>query len=227
MEQLAAQLQQARLLRSLPQSVLEETLIPRGTVHTFTKDACIIAAQESVDRISIVLSGRIHLLHLFVDGRYSLSDVLTPGWALGLDLVCTRTRLAPYHAVAAEPCTVFSFPADLLLRPGQIPEIHRLALMDQLLEILSHQNIRKEYRLAILSQTSLRSRVLIYLSMQADRQQSATITTPFSREELAAFLCVNRSALSHELSKLQQEGYLIFRKRTFTLLHWQPRSEVY
>ena len=227
MDQLVSQLRQARLLRSLSHSALENCLIPSGTLRTYPKDACIIAPQEPVDRISILLSGRVHLQHLFADGRYSLSDVLTPGWALGLDLVCTRTRLAPYHAVAADATTVFSFPASVILRSGILPEAERLSVLDQLLEILSHQNMRKEYRLAILSQNSLRSRILIYLSMQADRQNSATITTPFSREELAAFLCVNRSALSHELSKLQQEGVITFRKSTFTLLHWQPRSEVF
>ena len=37
------------------------------------------------------------------------------------------------------------------------------------------------------------------------------------REELAAFLCVNRSALSHELSQMQQEELIQFRKNTFAL----------
>ena len=39
-----------------------------------------------------------------------------------------------------------------------------------------------------------------------------------TREELADFLCVNRSALSHELGKMEREGLIRFRKNEFTLL---------
>jgi len=73
------------------------------------------------------------------------------------------------------------------------------------------------YRFAILSRKGLRERIETYLTMQASRRQTQTFTIPFSREELAAFLCVNRSTLSHELSKMQQEGLISFRKNEFTL----------
>ena len=49
---------------------------------------------------------------------------------------------------------------------------------------------------------------------------------PISREELAAYLCVNRSALSRELSRMKQEGLLDYYRDTFRLLnpealtHW-------
>ena len=39
-----------------------------------------------------------------------------------------------------------------------------------------------------------------------------------TQEELADFLCVNRSALSHELGKMEREGLIRFRKNEFTLL---------
>ena len=39
-----------------------------------------------------------------------------------------------------------------------------------------------------------------------------------SREQLAQYLCVNRSALSNELSKMKREGLIDFHKDQFTLL---------
>ncbi len=60
--------------------------------------------------------------------------------------------------------------------------------------------------------------MLVYLTMQAERRGTSTFRIPFSREELAAFLCVNRSALSHELSRMEAEGLIRFRKNEFTLL---------
>ena len=83
---------------------------------------------------------------------------------------------------------------------------------------MSDESLRKHYRLAILAQRGLRDRVLVYLTMQAERRGTQTFRIPFSREELAAFLCVNRSALSHELSRMEAEGLIRFRKNEFTLL---------
>ena len=89
--------------------------------------------------------------------------------------------------------------------------------MHRLLNLVSQENMKKEHRLAILYQKGLRDRIMEYLTMQAEKQGSGCITIPFSREELASFLCVNRTALSHELSKMRAEGIIEFRKNRFTL----------
>lgn len=85
--------------------------------------------------------------------------------------------------------------------------------------LLSHENMRKFYRLAILSQRSLRSRIMMYLTMQAGQRGTKGFHIPFSREELASFLCVNRSALSRELGRLQREGVIQFRGNQFAILN--------
>ena len=90
--------------------------------------------------------------------------------------------------------------------------------MRQALLILSHDNMKKHYQLTILSQHGLRQRILAYLSMQATRRKSSSFSIPFSREELACYLCVNRSALSHELRRMEKDGLIRFRKNRFTLL---------
>ena len=91
--------------------------------------------------------------------------------------------------------------------------------------IKNDENMKKAYRLAIMSRNGLRERILAYLTMQAAKRGTNTFTIPFSREELAAFLCVNRSALSHELSLMRQEGLLDFHKNNFSLLKlWEGET---
>ena len=65
--------------------------------------------------------------------------------------------------------------------------------------------------------TEIMAGITTFLTMQASRLQDTTFRISFSREELASYLCVNRSALSHELSVMQQEGLITFRKNVFTL----------
>ena len=211
-------LRQCRLFRDLPPGILEGALLPRGRLREFEKQAVLIAPGDRVDWFAIVLRGKAQISQIFSDGTSSLMDALGPGYPLGTDLICTRSRRSPYYAIAAGPLQILQFPGTLLLEPGALPEETRMVLQRNLLTILSDSNLRKHYRLAILAQRGLRDRVLVYLTMQAERRGTHTFRIPFSREELAAFLCVNRSALSHELSRMEAEGLIRFRKNEFTLL---------
>ncbi len=210
-------LRKNELFAPLPDAVLRREVLPHGYLQTFQKGQVVIAPQQRVDRLGVLLSGRIHIMHLFPSGQYSLTSVLLPTKTLGADLVCTKSQRAPYHAVAALPTQVFSLPIALLTQPGMVEEGSRLQALNRLLTLISQENMKKEYRLAILSRKGLRERILVYLTMQARKQQQTTFTIPFSREEMASFLCVNRSALSHELSLMQKEGLLSFQKNRFTL----------
>ncbi|MCI9554318.1 MAG: Crp/Fnr family transcriptional regulator [Oscillibacter sp.] len=211
-------LAQCRLLRGLPPELLEGELLPRGKVRDYEKQAVLAAPGDRVDWFAVVLRGKVQISQIFSDGSSSLMDALGPGYTLGTDLICTRSRRSPYYAIAAGPLRILRFPAALLLEPGALPEEGRLVLWRNLLTILSDDSLRKHYRLAILARRGLRDRVLVYLTMQAERRGTHTFRIPFSREELAAFLCVNRSALSHELSRMEAEGLIRFRKNEFTLL---------
>ena len=68
-----------------------------------------------------------------------------------------------------------------------------------------------------MSRRSLRDKLLSYLSDESIRQRSTSFDLPFNRQQLADYLCVDRSALSRELSLLQEEGILRFRRNHFEL----------
>lgn len=218
MEALLSVLQKNLLFRQLPISVLREEILPRGQVQQLPRDHPLIVPQQRVDRLAVVLSGRVHIQHLFPNGVCSLLSVLDPSEILGADLVCTQSRIAPYHALTAEPTALFLLPADLFLRPSTLDEPERLQVLEQLLHLVANENMKKTYRLAILSQKGLRERILTFLTMQADKRHTNSFAIAFSRDDMASFLCVNRSALSHELSRMRQEGLIAFHKNQFTLL---------
>ncbi|MDE6590771.1 MAG: Crp/Fnr family transcriptional regulator [Oscillospiraceae bacterium] len=210
------------LMSGLPEEFIRRTLLPLGKPRQFPKNGAVISAQEQIDWFGIVLEGRVQIVQMFSTGMSSLMENLLPSYALGIDLIFTKTRTSPYYAMAAEPSQVMAFPRELLTRPGLLPEEARLALWQQLLTMISQANIRKHNRIAILSQRGLRDRVLTYLILQSNRRGGSSFQIPFSREELADYLCVNRSALSHELSLMEREGLIRFRKNQFTIL---PKGE--
>lgn len=226
MNELVRQLQQCVLFRDLPEEVIKVNILPCGKLQELPKDRYLFGYQDQVDYFGVVLSGLIHTQHIFSDGSYSITDVLEPSEVVAVDLMWTRTRISPYYAISAAPSQVLTLPVTLVSQPGLLPEEYRQQIIRKMLTMISHDNMRKDYRLAVLAQKGLRERIMTYLTMQANKRHTAAFAIPFSREELASYLCVNRSALSHELSLMQQEGLIAFRKNEFTLLQWEQEEPI-
>ncbi len=217
-------LQAVPLLKGLSAETIGNILLPKSRCQTYPAQAVIYGPQDKVTDVHILLEGKVNLVTYSDSGSRDLRSQLYAGDIVGLDLIATKSQISPYRAETAGKATIVSFPAKVVLEPGILPEEQRLTCLGQLLQQLSQINMKKEYRLAILTHRSIRQRIWTYLTMQAGRRQADTFTIPFSREELASFLCVNRSALSHELSQMAKEGWITFHKNTFTILR-RERSQ--
>lgn len=210
-------LMKCELLSGLTAVQIRQFLLPLGGCRTIPKGQFLIQYQEKLEYFGIIMQGSVQTMHIFRDGSVSIMDVLKPGEVYGADLLCTKSRISPYYAMASQECVVFMLPAQMITDTGLIPEEIRQRISGELLTLIAQNNMKKEYRLAILSRKGLRERIMTYLTMQANKRQTQTFEIPFSRDELASFLCVNRSALSHELSRMEKEGMIRYRKNCFTL----------
>ena len=210
------------LFSDLPEERVRQALLSHGTLRQYAMGETLIGGLEQVDWFGVVLEGRIEIVQVFPGGASSLMETLLPSYALGIDLVFTKSRRSPYRAAAAEPSRVMIFPSHVLTEPGPLTEAERMLVWRRLLTMLSQANMRKHNRLSVLCQRGLRERILSYLTLQSVRREEDSFQISFSREEMAGFLCVNRSALSHELSQMEREGLIRFRKNRFTLL---PKGE--
>jgi len=89
-------------------------------------------------------------------------------------------------------------------------------LIENMLELIANKNLQLQSRMEIISLKAVRAKVMRYLESFVPKQ-GRNITIPFNREEMADFLCVERSALSHELSKMKRDGLIEYKKNKFFL----------
>ena len=219
MDSLLQLLKQTVFFCDLPDRVIERDILPLGQLVTVPKGAHLVMAQERLDTFGVIVEGKINIQYIEDNGNFRIMDILEKDDFFGLDLIYTKSRISPYHAVAGKTSRVLVFPVAMLLNQEVLPERLHLLLLKKLLLIVSNDNMRKEYRIAILSQKGLRERIMTFLTMQAAKRNTDSFTVPFSRNELAAYLCVNRTSLSHELSLMEQEGIIKFHRNHFTLLN--------
>ncbi len=194
----------------LPFFGIQQKQCPKGFV--------LIDMDVNVDFIGIVCTGELNTFKPDMDGRLNLIRK-TRGYELfGVDIASTPRQVSPLVTVCATDAEVLTFPYARISEPGPIPDHFRCAMLKNILELTANQNMRQLYKIDILSRKSLRERIMLYLTLQAKRKTTNELLIPFNREEFAAYLCVDRSALSRELSRMQAEGLIDFSKNHFRIL---------
>ena len=84
--------------------------------------------------------------------------------------------------------------------------------------LVLNNTIKLNTRIELLTQKTIRDKLLTYFNIISNKKFSKTFTIPFSLTDLADYLCVDRSAMMRELSHLKNEGFLQKKGNTITLL---------
>ena len=94
---------------------------------------------------------------------------------------------------------------------------HHSRIIRNLLNELAEKNLRFSEKLTHMGQRTTRAKLLSYFSAEAQKRGPYEFDVPFSRQQLADYLAVERSGLSLELGKLRDEGLIEFHKSHFVL----------
>ncbi|WP_101696939.1 Crp/Fnr family transcriptional regulator [Clostridium minihomine] len=188
-----------------------------ASVKTHPKNQILLLAGEPVDFIGIILDGRVQVTKEDMLGNRSIMAEFSAGEIFGESLACAGVGQSPVTVVSVSGCTVMRLAIDKILSPCTALCDYHSRLIQNMVHLLAQKNVYLNRKMEILSQKSIREKVLAYLNELAKRQATMDPVIPFSREELADFLCVNRSALSKELGKMQEENLIRFHRNRFSL----------
>lgn len=185
----------------------------RMASRKFSDHQTIYCQGDKVTRIGIVHDGLVRGEKFHEEGTSHLAHMYGSGEAFAFEGAFSGKRTSPLDLITEGETTVIFFDIEAIYNGSFERE-----LMKGMTELLANDNIKKLYRIETLAQKGLRDRILTYLRIQSDRQASATVRTNMSRQQMAYYLCVNRSALSHELNEMQRDGIIKINKKTITLI---------
>ena len=92
-------------------------------------------------------------------------------------------------------------------------------LIKNLFSIISKKMVERNEHIEILSERSIRNKLLEYFNINAQKNGSRYIYLPFNFSDLANYLAIDRSAMSRELSYLKEEGFISIKGKRITLLY--------
>ena len=186
-------------------------------LHLANKET-FIRETDPCTRIGIVVAGTVRLSRQRLDGGRSVLETISENGTFGATYVFRDVKTMGISATAVGETVVLLLETANITRPcHHVCDAH-MQFVRNLLMVMSQTTFALKQKLRILSQRTIRGRLMTFLNIRAKRAKSLEFEIPFDRQSLADYLCVERSALSAEISKLRAEGRIESVKNRFKLL---------
>ncbi len=183
----------------------------------YKKGETVFAAGDAPS-VGMIQSGAMQVLAEDPMGNRTIIGRVEAGDLFGEAFACAGAERMPFsvEAVLDSEVLLIDVKKILVTCPAACPFHTRL--IENLMAILARKNILLGAKIRHLSRRTTRDKLLSYLLEQAREAGSREFAIPFNRQELADYLCVDRSAMSSELSRLKAEGLLDYDRNRFSFL---------
>ena len=201
-------LQELPLFRDLLPEEIERFITATGaTVERVGKGKRILEAYEENHNIGVLVEGEAQVLAEDRFGNESVSHHLERGAMMGSTSAIMPQIPNDTAVQAITTVLVLWIPYKALLTAGtKLGRTHGI-VMKNILESFCKKNVLMMQKIKILSQKTLRERLILYLLYRQQRQGKQQVQVP-GRVQLAKELECNRSALTREIGSMQREGVL-------------------
>ena len=168
---------------------------------------------DVIDKFCIVRKGSVRSEKTYLNGEVHIVNIFDEGSVFGLAVAASRSRITAIDYISNEDTTIVFVSMHSIQKNKFSNEMQKALTF-----MLADSNIKMSNKIEILAERGLRDRIMVYLHVLQAKSGTDSVTIRMSREQLAQFLCVNRSALSNELSKMKKEGVIDFKGSRFTIL---------
>ncbi|QSX05771.1 Crp/Fnr family transcriptional regulator [Sedimentibacter sp. zth1] len=189
-----------------------------ANIKSYGKNEFIYRQGDSVSKVGMIMSGSVHIIKEDFWGNKSIITKSIPGQMFGETYACLKFKELSMSVVTTEKTEILFLDINKVLKTcSSSCEFHN-RLIRNFVTVLAEKNIILNKKIDHMANRTIKEKILSYLSYVSQENKSAVFDIPFNRQQLADYLCVDRSALSNELGKLRDENIISFKKNHFELL---------
>ena len=179
----------------------------RTIIKNYEIGTRILKVYESNSKIGVIIEGEAQVVSEDRMGNEVIGHRLGRGAIIGSTSAILAMESNPTSVEALTNVTVLWIPYRSLISVGvKLGRVHGV-VMKNFLEAFCKKNILMIQKIELLSQKSLRERIILYLLQREKIQQNEVVHVP-GRVQMAKELECNRSALTREIGHMQSEGIL-------------------
>lgn len=185
---------------------------------TFKKGQIILGEGEPTEYMGLVISGSAVIERSDLWGNNTVLGIAGAGGVFAETYAILPDEPLMINVYANEPCEVLFLKArDLLTTCEKACNFHNQLIIN-LIQLASMKNLNLSRKVLHTGPKTIRARLLSFFSQWVKKEKSLSFTIPYNRQQMADYLSVDRSAMSNELSKMQGEGIISFKKNKFKII---------
>lgn len=197
----------------------QEKLLHLLEAHSFNfkKDTPISSAIYDDNIIGIVVSGYIQIIRTDYNGNRTIIEELEEHSIFGSMISSISNK--EYEIIAKEDSKIIIMEYNRIIEGVQSNYSFYTQFIQNLLQLISSKISEKNDRIEILTEKTIRNKLLKYFQIVSKKNGSKNIYLPFTFTELAEYIAVDRCAMSRELKYLKEEGFIEIKSKKITLLY--------
>jgi len=185
-------------------------------VARYNKGRFILTAGDDIKSVGIILSGVVQIIKEDADGNSVIITEINARGLFGESFACAGVAKSPISVAAAEDAEIMLIDYRRIVASCTSSCPFHTKLIENMLKLVAQKNLLLNQKIDVLSKRTIRGKVMCFL--EAAGGGPGPFTIPYNREEMAQYLCADRSALSYELCRMRDEGIIKFSRNTFEIL---------
>lgn len=188
-----------------------------ASTRRYGKGEYIIPAGGQTRHIGVMLSGRAAVYKDDILGNRSVITLIEPSDMFAESFLCAGITESPVTVEAAADSDVLLLPFDRIIKTCSSCCAYHNALIENMLGVIARKNLMLSEKIDHIAKRTTRQKLASYLLGQATLKRGGSFSIGLDRQGLADYLCVNRSALSRELSIIAEQGILTYQRDRFII----------
>lgn len=193
-----------------------------ASVISKPQNSYIFRAGDSTEIMGLVLSGSVLIVQDDLWGHRNILSRCMSGDFFGEPFAANPGSVLNISIEVEKDCEILLLNTQRLLMSCTAACEHHQKLIRNLVSVLANKILIFNDKITHVSKRTTREKLLSYLSSESIRHGALSFDIPFDRQQLADYLCVERAAMSVEISKLQKDGILRTKRNHFELLLENP-----
>ena len=186
-------------------------------IKEFRQGHAIALEGNEIRYFGLILEGSIDMIKEDVWGNRTLITRMSEGELFGETFACGIEQQSVVTFTAVGNVTVMMLPFMQVIHTCSNSCSFHEKLIRNLVHTIAMKNKSLMQKVEIITKKNLREKILAYLSIQAQMQNTRYFQIPLKRSELAQYLCADRSALTRELTQMREEHIIDFDRNTFRI----------
>lgn len=185
---------------------------------TFSKNEVISSYIKKRNQFCILIHGSADLVRYALNGNRTIVEHFAKNDLFG-EVFYTITTNNELLVEAREKCKVLFYRYDDIHSKCRNSCKFHQKLSTYLPELILSKVTNLNMRIELLTQRSIRDKLIGYFTMLSTQNLTKSFALPFSLTDLADYLSIDRSAMMRELKLLKEEGFIEKNGNHITLLY--------